>query len=152
MNISFGASEFIASLSLLVSLVTYFSQRGVNTRQARLNDHLLAQAVAEMEAAKKAELDASFVKVPGTSGGVVLKVFNRGKATARNVKFEFLKPQFTVFKSELDVFPLATLGPQRYVDLRGATHLGSTEKKLAVRLQWSDDHSDTNERVVHPTL
>ena len=97
-----------------------------------------------------ADLGASFVKLG--SGKHRLKIWNRGKCTARNVTLEFPEGNSVLILSDIDQkFPLETLETQQSVELLAVISMG-TKSKHAIKLIWSDDHRERNEKVVYPTL
>ena len=81
-----------------------------------------------------------------------VKVFNKGKAPARNVRIEFPDGNDIVPVSEIaDKFPMESLEQHQAVDLIAAIHMG-TPRKQRVILRWVDDHSDANEKVAYLTF
>ena len=100
--------------------------------------------------AGRADLGATFVKLG--SSKVRLKIWNKGKATARNVRVEITDVDDIFIPSEIqEKFPLETLEQHQFVELIASPHLGS-KLKHAVRLMWEDDHSADNDKTVYPTL
>lgn len=81
-----------------------------------------------------------------------VKVFNRGKATARNVRLEYPDDDDLLIPNDVKgKFPLESLEPQSGVELIAAVHMG-TQQKHTVRLLWSDDAKPANEKTVYLTL
>jgi hypothetical protein len=101
-------------------------------------------------AEKKADLGASFIKLG--SGSFRLKIWNKGKATARQVRIELPDEKGLIVPSEIEEkFPLETLEPCQSVELIAAVVMG-TKRKHTVRLFWGDDFREKNEKTVYPTL
>jgi hypothetical protein len=71
---------------------------------------------------------------------------------ARNVRIEFPEGNDLVPLSDIDnKFPLESLDTFQSVELVAAVHMG-TKRKQIVRLIWSDDSAEYNEKIVYPTL
>ena len=108
MDLTVTPSDVIATVALLISGYVAWHQRGINASQKKVNELLLQQGENEAQATKKADLGASFLKLGKNSHR--LKIWNKGKATARNVRIAF--PDGNQFVAEDDVrrkFPLETL-------------------------------------------
>ncbi|WP_217271910.1 hypothetical protein [Sphingopyxis sp. BSNA05] len=84
-NIS--SSDVIAFLALLIAVYSAWHQRAVNATQQRVNEFLLQQGENEALDARKADLGANFIKLGNNKHR--LKIWNKGKATARNIRIEF---------------------------------------------------------------
>src|SRR5712691_346242 len=94
MAISFTLSDFVAGLAFLLSAYATWKTVQFNDRQKsliesqeRLNQRLLEKEDAESTAEKKADLGATFIKLG--SSNYRLKIWNKGRAPARNVLIEF---------------------------------------------------------------
>ncbi|WP_017166391.1 hypothetical protein [Xanthomonas phaseoli] len=94
MPISFDTGDAIAAAALALSafatvmtLLFNRRQKKLNETQEELNRLLMAKESGEATNAKKADLGASFNKLG--SNKYRLKVFNKGKAVARNVRLGF---------------------------------------------------------------
>lgn len=151
-------SSAIAILAFLLSAFATWRTFKFNARQEKfiesqekLNKQLLERSEGEALAEKKADLIANFVRY-GTSSGYKLKIANRGKATARNVRIEFPEENEVLIRSEIDEkFPLEMLDPHQGVELMAVVGM-DTRRKHPMRLIWSDDSADHNEKVVYPTI
>lgn len=145
-GLAFLLSCFATGMTLLFN----HRQKALIESQKRLNDMLLRQGERDAQAAAKADLGASLIKLGG--GNYRFKVFNKGKATARDVRIDFPEGNDLVIDSEIaDKFPLEALEQHQSVDLIAAVHLG-TRQKHVVRLTWSDDAADANAKTVYVTL
>jgi hypothetical protein len=151
-------SNLISGLALVVSAIALLITHNFNRRQKsliesqeKLNQLLLEKELQSSENDKKAELGASFVRV-GPKSSYRLKVWNKGKALAKNVTVEFPNGNDIIPDSELsDKFPLESLEPQAGVELIMAVHMG-TSRKHTVRLAWDDGSTSRNEKTIHLTL
>ncbi len=152
-----SVSDVVAIIALALSGYALWTTSNFNKRQLslidsqeKLNARLLAQGETESLEGRKADVGASFVKL-GTSKHRI-KVFNKGKAAARNVRIEFPGGNEMVPGSEIrDKFPMEILEQHQAVELIAAVHMG-TPRKQTVILRWEDEHSEANEKTVYLTL
>lgn len=152
-----GPSDVIAGLAFALSAFATWKTVQFNDRQKsmletqeRLNKRLLEREEAEANEDKKADLGAAFIKLGNSN--YRLKIWNQGKAAAKNVQIEFPAGNDIVIQSEIErKFPLEILEPHHTVELIAAVHMGS-KSKHEVRLRWEDDSSSTNEKTSYPTL
>jgi hypothetical protein len=151
-DLSGGAAVLALALSVYSTIKTVQfnkKQEALIKGQAALNALLIEREKAGADEGKRADLGADFVKL-GPSG-YRLKVFNKGRATARDVQVEFPEGNEMVSQSDVErKFPMATLAQHQSVNLIASIHMGS-EPKLAVRLTWTDDTGADNSKTVHCT-
>lgn len=149
--------DCIAALALLLSLYAAIATARFNKRQRqliegqdKLNAVVFARETAEAVEAKRAELGATF-SATGSSNHR-LKVWNRGKAPARNVRIEFPEGNECLIESDVDSkFPMELLEPHHSVELIAVVGL-NTKRKHPMRLRWDDDSGDDHQKMVYPTL
>ncbi len=157
MAISLTLSDIVAGLALLLSAYATWKtvqfndkQKSLIESQERLNRRLLEKEDAESNEEKKADLGATFIKLG--SSNYRLKIWNKGKAVARNVSIEFPEGNDCLVESDIKgKFPLETLDTHQSVELIASVHMG-TKSKHAIKLCWADDLGPANEKVVYPTL
>lgn len=150
-------SNVIALIALLVScgaagmtLWFYRRQLALIAIQEQLNRRLLEKSDAEATEARQADVGARLIKLGNNNYRV--RIFNRGKAAARNVRIEFPDGNEIIIDQEIrEKFPMEVLERQGSVDLIAAVHL-QTPNKQSVLLKWADDHSDSNEKTSYLTL
>ncbi|GAB4228026.1 MAG: hypothetical protein Kow0032_07850 [Methyloligellaceae bacterium] len=150
-------SDIVAVIALLLSGYAIWTTQKFNKRQLsliesqeELNKRLLAQDESDALEARKADVGAKYVKLG--SSKYKLRVFNKGKAVARNVRIEFPDGESSVPASELrEKFPMEILEQHGSVDLIAAVSMDTPSKQTAV-LRWEDDHSDSNEKTAYLTL
>lgn len=94
MALHVGASEIISTAALLLAIYSAKNTVDFNKRQKefietndKLNQLLLEKEKQESLVQKQADISANFVNVGKSS--YRLKVFNRGKTAAQNVRMEF---------------------------------------------------------------
>lgn len=150
-------SDIAAIIAIFLSGYAIWTTRNFNKRQLsliesqeELNKRLLAQNDSDASESRKADVGASYVKLGNSK--YRLKVFNKGKAPARNVRIEFPDGDTPVPKSEIEnKFPMEVLEQHQSVNLIAAVSLGTPSKQTAI-IRWSDEHSDSNEKTVYLTL
>ncbi|MDD2903067.1 MAG: hypothetical protein PHU44_11610 [Syntrophales bacterium] len=138
-----NAGTIIAWLALILS--------GYATwKTVKLNNLLMAKERGEAFKKKQADLGASFIKIG--SSNYRLKIWNKGKVSARNVRIEFPEGNEAFIQGDIDEkFPLESLDTFQSVELIAAVHSG-TRAKHPIRLIWSDDSGERNEKIVYPTI
>jgi hypothetical protein len=157
MPISIDAGDVIAGLALLMSAyatwrTTSFNekQKSLIESQEKLNILLLEKEKSEAVSEKKADLGAAFVKLGSNKHR--LKIWNKGNATARNIRLEFPDGNDVLIQSDVDEkFPLESMEKFQSVELIASVHMG-TKSKHVIRIVWEDDAQNHNEKLVYPTL
>lgn len=82
-------SLIISVLALIASVFTYFMHdKKLKEQERRINEYQLKQIEKENLENKKAAIRGNIVK--GLKSGRTLKVYNSGRATARNIRVEGL--------------------------------------------------------------
>ncbi|ENS5608703.1 hypothetical protein [Vibrio mimicus] len=118
--------------------------------QSRLNELLLAKETEEVLEDRKADLGASIIKLGNSK--YRLKIWNKGNADAKNVTVEFPDGNSLVPDSELQSkFPYESLERFGSIELIASVHW-QTPSKHKLKLCWSDEHRNKNEKLVYPTL
>lgn len=119
-------------------------------RQFHLNRIQIRQAQVATDAGKKADMGANLLTL-GTSKHR-LRIFNKGKASARNVRLEFPEGQDFLIDSDIkSKFPMELMHPHQPVDLI-ATWMYGTKSKHTIKIIWDDDFQENNEVVTYPTF
>jgi hypothetical protein len=125
-------------------------QKALIESQEQLNKMLLVQGERDKLQSRRADLGATFVRLG--RGNFRLRVFNKGKATAHNVRLDFPDGCDVVIQSEIDEkFPLEALEQHQSVDLIASATLGS-KLKYAIRFYWADEESTENQKTVYATI
>lgn len=157
MPVTIDAGDVIAGLAFLLSGYATWQtvsfnkkQKSLVESQEKLNNLLLEKENEGAVKEKSADLGASFIKLG--SSKYRLKIWNKGSATARNVRIEFPEGNDVVIDSEVsDKFPMESLERYQSVELIAAVHM-QTKRKHVVRLIWEDDAQTHNEKLSYPTL
>jgi hypothetical protein len=157
MPVTIDAGDVIAGLAFLLSGYATWQTVSFNKRQKslvesqeKLNKLLLEKENEGAVKEKSADLGASFIKLG--SSKYRLKIWNKGPATAKNVRIEFPEGNDVVIDSEVsDKFPMESLERHQFVELIAAVHMQS-KRKHVVKLIWEDDAQTHNEKLSYPTL
>ncbi|OOW97738.1 hypothetical protein Xvtf_00015 [Xanthomonas campestris pv. vitistrifoliae] len=154
---SFSTGDGIAVAAFLLSAYATWKtyqfnekQKGLIESQERLNRLLPDKEASEASSTKKADLGATFIKLG--SNKYRLKIFNKGKSAARNVSIDFPEGNDCLIDSDIEAkFPLERMDPHQSVELIASVHM-QTKSKHVIKLSWSDDHAESNEKLVYPTI
>lgn len=154
---SFSTGDVIAVAAFLLPAYAAWKtyqfnekQKGLIESQERLNKLLLEKEAGDASNTKRADLGANFIKLG--SNQYRLKIFNKGKSAARNVSIEFPEGNDCLIDSDIEAkFPLERMDPHQSVELIAAVHM-ETKSKQVIKLYWSDDHAENNEKLVYPTI
>jgi hypothetical protein len=155
MGLTLTSGDVIAALALVLSIVATVTTMRFNGRQKSLiasqellNQRLLERQEEDSQAGRRADISANLVKVADSRWR--LKVFNRGRAVARNVSIS--ADSDLLVQEDIDSkFPLEALEPQQGVDLLARVSLGSAGKH-AIALSWDDDFQMANQKAVYVTV
>ncbi|MGB4441674.1 MAG: hypothetical protein WBJ62_05560 [Coriobacteriia bacterium] len=157
MRVSLQIGDVFAGLALVLSVIATVTTVRFNSRQKSLiesqellNQRLLTREENEARADRRADLGANLIKLGKSNWR--LKVYNKGKAPARDVTISCPDGDNLLIQSDVNSkFPLEVLEPMQGVELHAAVYLGS-KSKYTITLRWADDFSDSNEKTVYPTL
>jgi glycosyltransferase involved in cell wall biosynthesis len=157
MAISLTPTDVLACLALALSAYATWKTVRFNERQKtlieiqeQLNKRLLEKEDQESKEEKQADLGATFIKLGSTK--YRLKIWNKGKAAARNVRLEFPEGNDCVIEDDIaSKFPLEVLEQFQSVELIAAVGM-DTKRKHTIKLRWADKYNETNEKLVYPTI
>lgn len=152
-----GFGDIIAIGALLLSAYAIWTTSAFNRRQLKviesqeqLNALLLEQSKSDALHSKKGDVGVTLARLGNSK--YRLKVWNRGKAAAKNVRLGFPDGNELVDDSDMaEVFPLETLQTQQSIELNVYAHLG-LKSKHKVRVRWADEVSDDNSETFILTL
>ena len=151
------AGDLLALLALVLSGFATWKTLQFNKRQEELiesqqslNRRLAQREDKEDNESKQAVLGAAFIKLGSSSWK--LRIGNKGKAAARNVRLTILAGQESFIASDLkSKFPMEVLHPHQSVDLIAAVGMGSPSK-YEIRFEWEDAFQTHNQITVFPTI
>jgi len=130
----------IATMALFVSAITYFAHdRRLKMQELQINAYQLKKQQEELGEQKKAVIRASIIR--GEQGRRIIKVYNAGKSTAKNIDIKLLSDGD--FLEGSNPFPYEFLNPQDGTEMQLFLYMGSPDK-LLVELSWTDDFKENN--------
>jgi hypothetical protein len=146
------ASALVALGALIVSLVSLHKTNKFGETTDRLNRILIDRETAGSIAEKKAEISANLYQ--RGKNDYRLKVFNKGKGGAKNVRIVDLdnKDDSLLMADEIrEKFPLPILEQHQSVDLIACVTLGS-HLRTHIKLLWDDETGADHEKELTPSL
>lgn len=146
-------SDIAAFSALAVAIWSAVQTGRFNRRQnafaetaERLNRLLIDKESTELQAQRKADVGANFVKI--AKNDYRLKVFNRGPVAARNVRLEFLAGGEVMMASELkQKLPVPALERHQTVELMASINMQSP-RRAHIRIDWDDDAGTDHHKEV----
>lgn len=151
-------SDIVAISALALSAYATIQTVRFNKRQKsfielqeKLNSLLLEKESNEAASGKRADIGASILPIGSRQKRV--KIWNKGKATAKNIRISFPEGNDS-FVHPHDVeekFPLEALETFASVELLVVADM-TTKPKQVVQLHWDDDFALNQEKLVYLTL
>lgn len=146
MTIIEGVPIAISVSALLLSVYTYFKHdRKIKDQNKLINKYTLEKLAKENELEKKAIIEANVIKGERGSSRII-KVYNKGKAVAKNVVVSFPdEPNVHIseYPSPIDI------KPQNSIDINLTISYGpsSPPNTIKINFEWEDgiklDNRDT---------
>lgn len=138
----------LSAFAIALTIVMYFKHdKRLKKQEEKLNAYQLKKINEEESENRKALIRGNIVK--GNKGSRVLKVFNSGKAIARNIRVEYLGDMENIIPRD-DHFPYELLNPQDNSEIFLLLSEGAS--KLNIKFIWDDDFKKDNEFVQMLTL
>lgn len=133
------ASLILSIIALLGSLATYIvHDRKIKKQEAKINEYQLAKIKEEEEDSKKAQVCGNIIKYD--KGKRVLKVYNKGKAPAKNIRIEGIEEN--MFFDGTELLPFGLLNPQEAFELTFNIY-NINQHILKITIHWDDlSHND----------
>ena len=155
MEIDFG--DIIALLALILAGYSTKKTFDFNKRQKEfidtndaLNKILLRKERKEAISELSADLSANFIKYG--SSDYRLKVFNKGKAAAKNVRIELPEGNGMLIPNDIEgKFPIPILEQFQSVELLASVSFGSSSR-MTIKLIWNDDEGYDKSKILTPTI
>lgn len=133
-------SLIIAIVAFVFSFITYLiHDRRLKKQEGLLNAYQLQKYEEEKVDSQKAIIRANVIK--GDKGRVTIKVFNAGKAIAKNIDLKLLGSG--ALHVGRNPFPFEFLNPQEGTEMLLFISVGSPDK-LLIELSWEDDFNFHN--------
>ncbi|WP_319504834.1 hypothetical protein [Bacteroides graminisolvens] len=138
----------LSAFAIVLTIAMYFKHdKRLKKQEEKLNAYQLKKINEEESENRKALIRGNIVK--GNKGSRVLKVFNSGKAIARNIRVEYLGDMENIIPRD-DHFPYELLNPQDNSEIFLLLSEGAS--KLNIKLIWDDDFKHDNELIQVLTL
>ena len=129
-------SLVISVLALIASVFTYLRHdKKLKEQECRINEYQLKQIEKEDLESKKAAIRGNIVK--GLKGGRTLKVYNSGRATARNIRVEGLDVNGLIHRAD-ELFPYELMNPQDYTEVTIQLVVGCPST-IKLKYIWDDE-------------
>lgn len=151
------ASVVVALAALVVSFISMHKTNKFNEKQnelaattERLNRLQIDREIAEGVSSKKADISANFVSLGKNNSR--LKVFNKGKGIAKNIRLIDLdRENSTLVDSDIArKFPLPIMEQHQSVEIIASRHLRSPPR-VHIKLIWDDETGLDNEKELTPS-
>lgn len=132
----------LSSSALILSLYTYFKHDAkIKNQSAQINQFQLDKLKKENNSEKKAIIEANVIN--REKGKRIIKVYNKGKATAKNVVVKFPgEPNVMI----MDYPTSIDIRPQNSIEINIHAYKGSPDT-LQIEFEWQDnsklDNKDT---------
>ena len=136
-------AALVVSLGALIfSAYTYSKHdKKIKAQEQIINDYQINKIKKEDEESRKANIKGNIY--PGNKGKLILKVFNSGKAIARNIRVEGLDVDSLIVIGK-ELLPYELMNPQ---DNTALTLWITKYSPSTIRLRyiWDDDFGQNNE-------
>lgn len=136
-------SLIVALGALGFSFFTYFAHdRELKRQEKIINDFQLSALAREEDELKKAQIRGNIIKT-ASKGGRELRIYNSGKATAYNVRVEWLNSDDDSTFLQGDISNLGTLTPHNPRSFNLSLNYGHYDT-MNLRYIWDDEYQTDN--------
>lgn len=133
-------SLIISILAIAGTIYTYFKHDiKIKAQEKLINEHQIAKIEEEKTQLQQAIVRASLIK--GNKGHRILKIYNKGQATARNIRLEIKDEPDYLYST--NPFPFPLLNENENVDLNISLHNG-TPDNISFIILWNDEYKEDN--------
>lgn len=135
MSVNWQDPSFLLSVVAIIGTIfTYFKHdRKIKAQEKLINDYQLDKIDEKKIQKTQAVVRASLIS--GTKGHRILRVYNKGKATARNVRLMIKDEPDCLYAT--NPFPFPALNESENVDLNIHLHHGSPDN-MSFEILWDD--------------
>jgi hypothetical protein len=144
MAIHIGFDNSISIVALLLSVFSTVMTIKFNRRRDKLNQLLIAKEQQQISELGEADISAEFTKLEKYR--CRLRVSNKGKATAANVRMEIPGGLEYLRVLNLDMFPMPTLEPGQNVFLP-AMKGSNSPAQLTIKFTWDDPSGKNRQKT-----
>lgn len=132
----------ISIVALAASAFTYLKHdKKLKDQERKINEYQLRQIEKEDIESKKAAIRGNIVK--GLKGNRTLKVYNSGRAIARNIRIEGLEVDGLYHRAS-QFFPYELMNPQDYAEVSIILFTGYPPI-IKLKYIWDDESGENNE-------
>ena len=132
-------NTILSLFALGFSLFTYWlHERKIKNQEEKVNQYELEKFESEKIEIKKAIVEANVIS--GPNGKRTIKVYNKGKATAKDVIVTIPEDEKLTITS--NPFPI-DIKPQHGFDINLFLSIGFDEK-IVIKFEWKDDFQEKN--------
>ncbi|HBF95327.1 MAG TPA: hypothetical protein DDW66_03395 [Porphyromonadaceae bacterium] len=136
------AGFIISCLALLWGVFTYCKHdKKIKSQDEKINQYKLELIEKQKIDEKKAIIEAIIIK--GESHKRIIKVYNKGKAIAKNVKIiipELDNYHVSSYPCPIDIRPQHSIE----IEIRAFMRKDSSNSKIDIEFEWSDDFCEFN--------
>lgn len=134
------ASIIISILALIGTVYTYFvHDRKIKRQESIINEYQLAKFKEEKEEGKKALISGNIIKTERSQR--VLKIYNKGKATATNINIQGL--DIREIELQDNILPYELLNPQDYAQIKFLIIMNAPST-IKLTYTWDDAYQTGN--------
>lgn len=132
----------ISAAVFLVGILIYFAHdRKLKQQERLINSYQLKQLREEEQANKKADIRAEISQ--NTKGSRTLRIWNNGRAIARNIRLTGLSVKGLVLMDR-NIFPYHTMAAQDSVEIKFL--LSESLRELTLTFIWDDEFGVNREK------
>jgi hypothetical protein len=154
MDIGNIISSGLSLLAIALTIVMYFKHdKRLKKQEEKLNTYQLKKIDDEESENKKAQIRGNIIN--GDKGLIYLRIYNMGKAPAKNIRVDFLDNLGGHDNSTEKVIvrdypsPYELLNTHDHFDIIMHLYAYSSTDVLKIKLTWEDDFSNQNEHIQH---
>lgn len=157
MQFQISISDVISFVALILAAYSTFKTLAFNKKQQELDERtdtlnklLIRKENKDAISEFKADISANFIKLG--SNKYRLKVFNKGKGTAKNVRIKCIENHGCLIESDINrKFPIQIFESFQHVELIASSALNSNDT-LVIEFIWDDETGMDNRKTLTPVL
>ncbi|MFA6199640.1 MAG: hypothetical protein WC679_04455 [Bacteroidales bacterium] len=137
-------SLIISIVAIVFTIYTYFRyDKKLKEQESTINKWQIIKFKEEENNSKKAFIKGS---ANGGTPKMKIRVFNAGKAIAKNIRIEYLSDLQKIIVLDDKIFPYDFMNPQDSADIIMLLEYGHVPT-IKIKFIWDDDYQKDNEYV-----